>query len=311
MSLSQRYGIFAVKIDPDSFVSPLQLNGIVETPLRYGVNVEGEALAGDVFPRFKSVTGYRRSAQFRSKHIRDALSNVGVTGVAIVSSTNTGLTFYAQKRAAGSTRASGSVHRSYNFSDGILVPTRLTANHQSDAEITYEAFTVSPDGTTDPLTVTNNAALPGTIADNGRFTLGPITLGGTALTGFESVDIEFNVDVPLDGSDSDLYDTLASIENIDPVITIRGLDELTVDTITKAGLAVTHANSEIYLRKRDNSGTYVADGTAEHVKFTFDGIAVLDESLSGQPRVGPSIRINTRYDGTNSPITVTTDTAIT
>ena len=82
-----------------------------------------------------------------------------------------------------------------------------------------------------------------------------------------------------------------------------------------ASLACTHANTIIYLRKRSTDGTsFVADGTAEHIKITAHGVAAMTQVVSGDAQrfTEHALQISAFEDGSaNNPIIITTASAIT
>jgi hypothetical protein len=59
----------------------------------------------------------------------------------------------------------------------------------------------------------------------------------------------------------------------------------------------------------------VANGTAQHISFTADGLAIPETLFEGSAGRNPpaevSLSIPLKYDGTNAPIVVNTATAIT
>ena len=62
-----------------------------------------------------------------------------------------------------------------------------------------------------------------------------------------------------------------------------------------------------------SGGTLVADATAEHIKITTAGMAVLRQPMdaSGNRAAEGEIELRAHYDGTNLPLAITTASAIT
>jgi len=225
------------------------------------------------------------------------------------------LVLYAQKWADGGSRTSGSNHRKFTFSKGLLIPTRLTANHRDDAELECNALVVSADGSTAPITIAESQAVPA-VTDDGRHTIGPCKVGNITLTQIDGIGIDFGLDVLIEGSDSDVYDSIAVIREVrNPTITITtsDIDTLKATMIPVGGIACTQANTIVYLRKRQNQATLLATGTAEHIKFAAYGMAVVETGIdaSSNDPGEARLRIECAYDGTNAPITVNTASAIT
>jgi hypothetical protein len=213
----------------------------------------------------------------------------------------------------GARIASGSVHSKYTFRDGLLIPRTLSIDHQGDVNLTY-AVVATYDGNNAPLIVSHTEPVPAGLTDAERFTLGPFRLGGVVMGQLASLQIDFGLSESLVGADSDLYRTFASFEGVDPAVTMRGSDLtwLSDAKIPLAGRAGVHTNTTWYLRKRASGATYVADATAQHLKFTGAGLAYVTTAASGGQK-GPSectIVMPLDYDGNNFPLVVDTASAI-
>lgn len=306
MSVSTLHGLYAVE------AGSAVIGGIVQCALATGTDIRADAANGEVYARNQSVIAQKVGGSFTSMAIQDALDVIPVLGKSIAALTG-GLKVYAQQHAEGGTRTTGSNHRKFTILEGLIVPRTLTVQHQQDAQLPFDIL-ATYDGTNDPVQIADGAALPTPLVDNERFTLGKVTIGSIVFTHVRSVEIEFGINAVTEGADSDVWDTFSSIRAIAPSITIRGVDAswLKSSNVPLTGLAGTHANTSIYLRKRSAAG-FVADGTAEHIKFTVDGYAVVDAILdaSGSEPGETAIRMPLRYDGTNAPILVNTAIAIT
>ena len=164
--------------------------------------------------------------------------------------------------------------------------------------------------------LTESQALPAGLTDAERFTLGPVTIESILLAQVRRFELDFGIEVKTEGSDSDIWDTYCSIESIQPTLTLRGIDlNWWKDSggVPLTGKAATHANTKIYLRKRAAGATFVADETAQHIKFTADGLAHIDDGFSADAnnKAEASLVLPMRYDGTNNPLVVNTASAIT
>lgn len=308
MPIPSKHGLYFVGLGATT------LGGITRQNLATGIEVRGEANSGELYARFQALYAARLAPGFTTNQLKAALDVAGTLGKNLADLVG-GLCLYAQKHADGATRTSGANHRKYAFTKGILAPRRISVDHRGDATIEYDAVVTSADGSTAPVTITDSASLPAVVADGGRWTLGPTTLGGKLLTGKRSLTIEFGIDAVSEASDSDLYDTLASIRAVNSRLTLRGMDVqwLKSDVIPLTGLACTYANSSIYLRKRAAGSTFVADGTAEHIKLIPVGTAVVDNALdvSEGNAAEISLSVPIYFDGTNAPLTIDTAAAIT
>jgi hypothetical protein len=307
MPVARRHSLYAININASL------LGGITRQTIATGSEIKGEISSGQVYTRFLAMYAQKIAPGFTTRSVAAALTLCGAAGVDI--STLSALCFYAYKHAASGARATGALHRSYAFGTGILFPTRLRCNFRGDATLDYSLITVSTGGNA-PLVVTDTVTLPtGTISDE-FFTLGPVKVANVTLSQVRSLEIDFGLSIEAIGADSDIWDTFCSIVTEQPQITLRGIDVqwLTEATgIPLAGKPAVHASTIIYLRKRVHGGTFVADATPEHVKFTADGMAYIDQAFdaSGEAPAETSLVVPLRYDGTNAPITVNLASAIT
>jgi hypothetical protein len=188
----------------------------------------------------------------------------------------------------------------------------LRAAHQDDA--TLEAAVVTAyDGVNDPIVVTDGVTLPNVTLDLARFTLGPVTVGGISLSGIRSLTLDFGLRVQSEGADSEIWDTHVSVVSVEPELTLNGItpEWLKSTNIPLGGKAATHANTTIYLRKRLSGGSFVPNGTAQHIALTMAGLAWIETPLDVGDAPGEStLRLKAYHDGTNAPIIVNTAAAI-
>jgi len=306
MAQSTQHGLWAVVVDSTV------LGGITALNVRSGSQVRGEPRSNEVYNRFLSLVEQKPVLTFTTEAIAAALDLCGVVGLDIDGLTN-GLIYYAQQHDDGGTRKSGANHRKYVLRDGILIPQRLTVDHRGDASLDYMAA-VTYDGVNDPITWSENQSLPAGIADSQRFTIGAVELEAKTLTHITHLELDFGITATPESADSDIWDTIVSIEKIAPTLRLRGKDPtwLKSTTIPLTGLAITHANTNIYLRKRSVGGTFVADATAEHIKLTMEGMATIDQVFDarGNATGETDVVVNGRYDGANTPIVVDTTSAL-
>jgi hypothetical protein len=305
-----RAGLYAVKVGAATF------GGITATNLPMDTQLGGEAASGELYRRILYIMSQGHQPSFTTLSIATALAATG--GMAVdVAGLSGGLVFYAQKyKDGGSREATG--HRSYAFTKGLLFPQTLSCDHRGDATLAYGANLVSTDGATSPLVVTDSATLPSLANQTERYSLGKVTIGAIDLTAeneLQSIQLAFGVSVVAEGGVSNVYDTLSYVVSWAPVLTLTGRNPEWVKStlIPLFGKTATHANTTIYLRKRAAGGTFVADGTAEHVKITAAGLAIPEDifNASGMDRGTTSVRLETLYDGTNAPIIINTASAIT
>lgn len=316
MPVARLHTNYSVKLDPDSFATTaVQLGGITRVGLRIGNQVVAMPTSGEAYARFIALYGQKVSPMFETLNVAKGLANCALSGLKISAATvGSGLTLYQQSVAEGAIRTSGSNHDSFNFKEGLLYPTTLSADHQGDAKLEYDCH-ATYDGTNDPVVLATSVALPTAAADAERFTLGPCTLGGVLFTQQMGVSISFGLKCNSEGADSDIWDTFSWIEEVQPTLTLTGVDKrwFNASFVPLAGLAMTHANTKIYLRKRAAGGKFVADATAEHIKLTICGLATVENGwqATGSGKGTVSLKLDTNYDGTNLPIVINPASAIT
>lgn len=289
------------------------IGGITQYDLGLGSTVANETTSGSVYPEFPVLTGQEPEGNFSTIQIARALAACGLTGTALSGLTG-GLKFYLRQRADEAARSAGSVHNKYSLQEGIVYPESLTCDHQGTATLQYKVV-VTYDGTNNPIVVAINQALPAGLADDQQFTLGTMQVGGVTFDHVRQFTINFGLTPRIVGVDSDVWSQHVSFDEIKPSINLTGINPqwFGASGIPHVGLACTHANTILYLRKRLAKSTFTPDGTAEHVKFTGDGLATVDNALqvSGQDPSECSITIALRYDGTNVPLLVDTASTIT
>lgn len=195
----------------------------------------------------------------------------------------------------------------------MCVPRGITCEFEGDASISCEAI-AGYDGTNDPFKITENQTLPAGLVDNEVFTIGTASVGGVTIDHLKGVDIDFGIEVAAVGADKDKWPTYVSIRSVNPTIRLRGVDIewFKSSNIPLEGKAATHLNTSVILRKRLSGGDCVADATLQHVKFTMDGFAYIDDA-AGASRNEPhelSLVIVGRKESTNDPLIVDTTSAI-
>lgn len=307
MSLDSVHSLYDVKIDSTV------LGGITSASLRLGAEIIGERTGNNLHRQLASLQRAQPQGEFTTHKIAAALDEVGQLGVGIADLTSK-FTMYWAAFDDGGTYQTGSNHRSDTINHGMIVPARLTCDHQGNAQIDYSVF-IGYDGSNDPVVTAGSASLPTADSDDERFTIGPLTIGGVTVDHMTRLEIDFGVQMLIQSADSDIYPTLIAVAGTQPIIRATVLDAalFASGAIPLAGKAATHANTTCYLRKRSDGGTFVADGTAEHVSITAAGLAVLEDiHTAGEPGdpAQTTVRLEAQDDGTNNPLVIDTSVAI-
>ena len=328
MSTIKDYRGHGISIQTADITTQQHLGGLVSSVLENRPNVVQEQSADSVYPNAVYVAGFDQMLRYVTTNIKEYFDIFGTTIQCIKGTTVThaGFDFWGalwDECSAGP--ASGSVHRRHNLavdatdanlSTGLHYPETLTVDHRGNARMAAALAYKGTNAGGNRLTVSNNNALPAGVVDSqNRFTLAKATIGGQTFTGKRNLSINFNAAILKEAADSNLYPDKISLNGYAPLITIDGIDPTWLDSIAPiGGKGITHANTSLWLQKRDSSsGGYVDAGTAEHIKITTAGVLVPTNMLTSQiSQVSTNaVSIFTKFDGTNVPILVSTDQAIT
>lgn len=288
-----------------------QINQIADHSIDPGV--ETVILRGDgvVDPRFAAVMAQRPMLSFTTTAIARALGYAGISGLGISGTT---LDLYLQQYQDVGTRLSGANSVRARVSKGLLVPQRLTARSGRAAVLSYQVYAASSDGTTAPLAIAKSQTMPSVSAFDQAFTVGPASINGTTVEAVRELEIDFGMAVRvLEPGDGDVYPTFVCLMERRPTVTLRTTNVHLLDS-AELGQWVAQGGTDslVYLRKIDRNGTRVANGTAEHVRFSIDDGIVTARPFSSEDNNEAMIEllIEPIYDGTNDVIAVNTATAI-
>jgi hypothetical protein len=185
-------------------------------------------------------------------------------GVASLSSTNT---VPMKLRTHGGVFASGASHPWITGASCLVVPTSFEATQDGDfATCSADIHWISADGLASGFASAVSQTL-GAQSFNAEHTLGPAYINAALLAGVQSIKVNPGIEVvkPPLGSGS-LRPTHASIKMSTPTIEITVNDFAAITTTLGAFTAMTSAN--VYFKKRADSGTFTANITAEHIRFT-------------------------------------------
>ena len=289
------------------------LGGCQNVSLPLGIDVDRSGADGSIYARDQTIRTRRPVASFTTRGLETVLGLVPLTGKSLADLTG-GLVFYGCKmQSLGVGVAAGSVHRSYAMGDGLLVPTSLSCAQGGDAMMSFEA-TVIDDGTNPPVDIETAAALPTAVDDDERFGLGSFTIESIATGTLTNLSIDFGITVEPKVFGGDIWPTDAVVLSVRPTVSLTVEDLTLLDAAKYAigGLAVTHASTTCYLRKRTRT-SYELDAATEHIKLSFAGLAIVENAIDAaqDDSASMSISIPLEYDGSNAPLTITTGQAIT
>ncbi len=262
--------------------------------------VEFMSEGGDgVDPTFGAVMSAKHGFDFSTRHIATFLAACGIDGVECTTLDG----YFRKTKAYAAMDTSG--HLKISYAKAFLLPQTLSANQEDNAELSGLAKAVSVDGT-DPVTISTSAlATSGAVSE--MYTIGPCSINGNAHD-LESGELNFGLDIEEETNEGGVFTTLAYINERKPKFT---LTSRTAFSLTDLGLKGTELTSFTwYLRKLDHLGYRVADGTAEHIKFTCTGYVHV-EDLSGDAKKKANTKIVvTPIKASGAIITIDTASAI-
>lgn len=314
---------YALRFQNSAMSAATLLSAISAQSVVTGTEVMSDVDAGSPYPQHVAINAQKPSATATTKDIAGGLDLLGVEGWPIsATSVRPGLDFFQLAIDPSTGRPyTTAVHRRINIQRGIFVPTTLSVEHQGDATLSAAAFAIADPADTAaigklPLNSFASQALPTGLGGGSRHTLGTVEVGGVTLDCQIRLEINFGITVTTEGCSSDLHDASLFIQSAQPTISITGKNlakYVASGGIPLAGVAGTHLNTKIVLRKRSQTAAgFVADATAEHILITAAGMAYWDQvhSASGNGRIEDVLRITCRHDGTNTPLVVDTTYAI-
>ena len=226
---------------------------------------------GNVYNTFTFLQSGDPVGQGSYHDLKEFFDECGTTGMLIDSgAAGDGINIYFPLYIHGGSFAPGSVHHKTTIGDGILIPDRLRLPHQDTAMLDARIIAVSADGSAVPITYSESAALPATVypTSNEVFTLGPLDLNSYNVEGIQEINVDFGINVQKVSGGGVIYNALSFIDSIQPIITVRTTNVDVTGEITEAGKSYTASTVTFYAKKRADGGTFVANGTAEHIKFT-------------------------------------------
>ena len=308
------YRAHSITCFADGQGSAVHVPGIISKSINVNPEIVAELTGSATRPKHTAMNAIDPLLSGSLYSLKTALDIIGTTGFGIDSDTNPGLTMYLAQLTDMGDLVGGSTDRSYLVKKGAWVPRRLTCNSRGDATLEWEVYCLQK-GSNDPVVISDSATLPTIVIAEARWTLGPIDLGGVVLSDYNQVTIDFGLEITPQAVESAIYNKYLGVKNQIPTITIQGIDPTwwSSSPVPIGGAAVTHANSNFYLRKRTQDGAhFVANGTAEHIKFTFAGLAAVEAvNVTATSLADTSLRIQAVEDSSgNAPLIVDTASAI-
>jgi hypothetical protein len=311
MSITKLYTLYGVNINTadsvDLFISQI-------TSQNFSANIEEILEFGDgvVDPTFAAILRQNPKIAFTSTKVASILGTIGIGGLEITADVDDdGCEFWFQKIQSGGTRATGSSHMKLTMAKGMIFLRSITASNDRIATADMEAIALY-DGTNNPFVVALNQALEGSVGSSEGFVAGPVSINGTTIEGIQEISIDFGINEIVQSGDGEVWPTFAAIGRRQPVITFKTTDVEVLNSLGLTGAVQGATDSVVYLKKVEEGGTRVADGTEEHISFTIDEgrITVEDVTADDNDVAVATVKIQPTYDGTNETVVISTAAAI-
>lgn len=291
---------------PDKYVPyAIEINATIIdqiTSRSFDLGHDVQTLRGDgnVDEQFATIIASRPRFTLTTTAIAKALTVCGFAGLDL----SGGADIWFQKVAAKGTRAGTLSHTRVTYADGLLVPRRINAQQVQIATYEFEGIATADDGLTAPMSITTSASLGGSPGTTEAFTLGPVSVGGSALAGVQEVTVDFGINEETIESDGGIYPRDAYINSRTPRITIRTTDIATlISTDFQKADPVGATDTVITLYKLAEDGTLAGSGDKT---ITIDqGIMRVVEG-GGDEDAGDmlTLEIIPTYDGTNAVLVI-------
>ncbi len=294
-------GIALVDGTPD-----VELLGMVSGSINYNSkDIDGEGDAN--LDRVSTAVGEcDETIEMESEDCKSILDGIGWDGKKIVSPDVFKL-FVPEYDNGGMLKTTGGL---WTCALGLAVLKSLSANHADKASIQYMLQSASTDGAIEPLAHTTAQTLPTPTFSNSRYTLGPVVVNGTTLTGVTGINFNTGAVVFAKGSDGTVYPTICAMKSRAAVLTINGTKMDDFATYVGKGLAVT--TFAFYLQKCATGGGRVAPATAEHIKISGYLGKISPKSMNTKQAAdgSNSFELKPVVDGTHAAVVISTASAI-
>lgn len=275
-----------------------------------GIQSMLERPAGHPFPMFTAVQEQQPELQFQTSQLATLLGAIGVGGASLGSTTS----YLKAGATTGSAARDASSHRTITIAESVGYWSRITLPHngKGTADVVIAA---NYNGTNDPFVHAAGTTLAGNLTATEFFGAGPASLNGSDIGAIKEITIESGVRLIREGGGSELWPTWTSIQEGEPVVTIRTLHAVNWATLGLSGLALNGTSGlTFFARKYAANGRRVSNATAEHIKFVCALGSALPVSTSGQTTspVSDTLRCQlVAADDSSVPLTGTTASAIT
>jgi hypothetical protein len=295
----------------------LSVGGTVITPLTDATpaaNTEfiTEYTPGGLLPCFRGAQGVRPTVEASSPRIKAVLDLLGFLGKDC-SATNVDLYYMKAGGHASRSPIADTVHKAVRARRSLVCWSRLSVRHGGNAAVDFRVVPTY-DGSNAPLVGLGQIALPAAPLPTDLYTLGPVSLNGTVLSGIDGWTLDLGTQIDETASDGEEFTSFVGIRSADPVLTVTHPDPKYWETLGLDGQAVT-ACSFALRKKAVDSTRNVAAATAAHVKFSNTdnpgGLATVQRTSGGTGNASSTeLRIAFRVNAAGSAYPLAVNTAV-
>ena len=272
---------------------------------------------GDHRPSYVAGISYSPIVTWSCSDLATAMNGFGGTnaldGLSITGATDT-LDFYFAKKAKEGTRATGSNHIRARMFDSYTYLEEITGGPGANATARFRSIGIY-DGTNEPLIMGTAVALPSSISNlTEKFKAGQVNVNGSNVDGVTNITVRTGIETDILFAGGDHSPTWVGQRQRRPTIEFTTLELPFFATIGPSGAKGTTAFT-VYFYKIDERGLVVADGTAEHIKFSGQAnqyrVEVGAINVRNNDNVSFTTTLYPLHDGTNAEWTYTSTSTVT
>jgi hypothetical protein len=265
----------------DGMISLLGLNGSGQGPIvgatsvtyNAGIKEQDGMGAGQISPSFNAIMEARPTFDITCYDIGTAVTNgLGTAPLAFGSGQAcSGIIIYgvqAQNNGeivldtGGSSGAQMGI--SFAVNQGMITMDQLSAKQGSPATAKITVHPSSPDGVTNPVTITPGVDLPSVAQLSEMYTVGLAELNSGQMSSINSVDYNARYKMEKPGAAGSVYNTVTYVSEYKPELNLGSYDASLAGIYP--GTEAT-ANFAAYLQSMANMSSRSANNTAVHVKI--------------------------------------------
>ena len=278
------------------------IDGMIDQNIDNGIIELHHAGDGTADSTFVASLGARPTINFTTRQLKAALDFVGIDGYEILTTDADSTLFFHQLDTFG-TRLGATSHYQIAINSGFILPRSINAEMGQFATYNGDVIPISTDGDTAPMAYTASQSLAGSPTADEAYTIGDVTINGSAVTGVQGVDIDFGIQEIVAAGDGELYASFTAIMARRPSIRVRTFDAALADTYGPAGTVLSSTNT-IDFKKVTQGGTTSETATTVTIN---EGRVRANTVRGGQDSpLLCELQITPTYDGTNAVLAIVT-----